>query len=363
MRPDAPPAEAAAAGLVIESSLDVWYAGTAVAVGVPVGAGALASQVDQDVPERLDVSVPREWQGVILDPGRSRGVLGAAGHEVMLTVTATAPDGGRRWVMPRGRFLIHDWNRDGASIRLTGRGLLQRVVDRRRARPYAPGRASPIAGEVQSLLRLCGLESWVDPALSATRRVPADFVQGEDLWKSLTELLTAWPATARMDGQGVIRLSPALPADLPGPDVVWHDGQGGTVIGAPSEGTREGAYSHVIVKVKPEGDDEAEDVVERFAHAGPLAVDRFGAVSRVVESDAITTVAQAQAIAINELARAGLRARTIPVEMAPDWRVELDDVARVKTADGVAETGRVTGIELPLTHAGGSALVHVGVVT
>lgn len=362
MRGDAPPLEASVSGLVIRSHLDVWLGGDAVAVGVPVGAGSLIAQVDQDVPERLDASVPREWDGVILDPGNPRGVLGAAGHEVQLWVSLSSPDGSRVWRMPRGRFQVHSWDRDGAGIRIEGRGLLQIVQDQQRDRPWAPGRPSPIAGEVTSLLATAGLDWWLDPGLSLTRRVPADFVQGEDIWAALNELLTAWPARARMGDHGQIRILPALSRDLSAPEVWWHDGEGGTVTGAPMDGTRDGTYNHVMVKVKPEGDDAAEFWVEDHIRTGPLAVGVFKKVTQKVETDAVTTRAQAELVAINELAKAGLRAKTVPVEMVPDWRVELDDVVHVKTADGLSQTGRVTGIELPLTNDVQTARVDVGVV-
>jgi len=359
---DAPPLAASAAGLVVRSTVNVLYGGRTVAKGVPVGGGSLICQADQDVPERVDLALPGEWGKVTLDPGRG-GVLGALGHQIQLTVHLSTPDGSRHWRQERGRFIVQEWQRDGAGVRLAGRGLLQAVVDRQRARPYAAGRPSPISGEVLSILALCGLEGWLDPRLSVGRRVPADFVQGEDVWAAFTELLTAWPARARMDGYGAIRLLPGLPADLPAPDVWWHDGRGGTVVGAPSEGTRDGAFSHVIVKVRPEDDDVVVPPVEDWVRRGPLNVDTFGWVSRVIESDAVTTTAQAEAVAANELARAGVRAKTVPVEMVPDWRVELDDVAHVQTSDGVREVGRVTGIELPLVgRSDARARCDVGVV-
>ena len=119
----------------------------------------------------------------------------------------------------------------------------------------------------------------------------------------------------------------------------------------------------MIVKVSPEDDDVVVPPVEDWVRRGPLNVDTFGWVSRVIESDAVTTTAQAEAVAANELARAGVRAKTVPVEMVPDWRVELDDVAHVQTSDGVREVGRVTGIELPLVgRSDARARCDVGVV-
>lgn len=359
MRSDGPSLEAVAAGLKLESYLSVWYRGVEVARRVPVGAGVVWAQRDLDVPDRLDASIPRVWEGVTLDPGAG-GVLGALGHRVQLTVTLSTASGSHWWVQERGRFQVQDWERDGAAIRVTGHGMLRLVRDRLRARPYAPGRISPISGEVQSILGTAGVEVHVSPALSTTRRVPADFVQGEDMWAALTELVTAWPARLLPGTHGEVRILPGVTADLAAPDVSWHDGEGGTVLGAPVKGTRDGAFSHVLVKVKPEGDDVDEFVVEDWARTGPLAVGTFGWVSHKVESDAITTRAQAELVAVNELAAAGLRAEVVPVEAVPDWTVELDDVARVVTSDGMSRVGRVTGIELPLV--AGTARYDVGVV-
>src|SRR5690625_2203630 len=93
---DGAPLAASAAGLVVRSSVDVIYGGRTVAKGVPVGGGSLICQADQDVPERVDLSLPGEWGKVTLDPGRG-GVLGALGHQVQLTVHLSTPDGSRHW--------------------------------------------------------------------------------------------------------------------------------------------------------------------------------------------------------------------------------------------------------------------------
>ena len=85
-------------------------------------------------------------------------------------------------------------------------------------------------------------------------------------------------------------------------------------------------------------------------------------MGREVESDAITSVAQAQSIAWQELELSKTRARTIPVEGAPDWRLEVDDAVRVTTHEGVDITGRLTGVDLPLTAFDGSARYDVGVI-
>src|SRR5690606_1695222 len=61
VRSNAPSAEYVAAGLVVSSTVDVWHAGRVTALEVPVVSGRFVVQRDQDVPERLDVTLPVEW--------------------------------------------------------------------------------------------------------------------------------------------------------------------------------------------------------------------------------------------------------------------------------------------------------------
>src|SRR5690625_5106139 len=203
------------------------------------------------------------------------------------------------------------------------------------------------------------MQTRVHPDLP-NRSVPRDFVFGSDRLASVQELVTAWPARMRVDAHGVVEFLPPLSTNVSAVAVL-HDGENGTVVGALSEGDRDGAYNHVIVRVKPEGD-APEWSHEDWVRTGRLAVDTYGWVSREVESDAITQVAQAQSIAWQELAASQVRQRTLPVEAAPDWRLEVDDAVTVHTSEGGDETGLLTGVDMPLTAADGVARYDVGVI-
>lgn len=360
MRTDAPEAGYVAAGLVVSSTVDVWHAGQVTALGVPVASGNFVAQRDQDVPERVTLTVPVEWAGTVLDPGRKRSALGSDGHEVAVTVHLATLDGVRRWSVPLGRFLVQSWKTQGAGVQVVAHGLLQRVVDRLRAEPRSPGSASPIAGELMRELADLGFSTRPHPDLPAVS-VPRDFVFGSDRLASIQELVTAWPARMRVAPDGVVEFLPPITTQTPPAVAHLHDGQGGTVVGAPSEGDRDGAYNHLIVRVKPEGD-APEWSHEDWIRTGRMNVDTYGWVSREVESDAITTVAQAQSVAWQELAASQVRQRTLPVEMAADWRLELDDPVTVKTSEGVDESGLITGIDWPLTAADGAGRIDVGVI-
>lgn len=360
MRTDAPGAEFVAAGLVVSSTVDVWLGGEVTALAVPVVSGRFVVQRDQDVPERVDLTLPVEWQGTVLDPGRKRAALGSDGHELAVTVHLGTDDGQRRWTIDLGRFPVQKWNIDGAGVRLMAHGLLQLVKDRLRAAPRSPGAISPIAGELMREFADLGMQTRVHPGLP-TRSVPKDFVFGSDRLASVQELVAAWPARMRVAPDGVVEFLPPITTQTPPAVAVLHDGRGGTVVGAPSEGDREGAYNHVIVRVKPEGD-APEWTHEDWVRTGRLNVETYGYVSREVESTAIQYVAQAQSIAWQELAASQVRHRTLPVEMAADWRLELDDPVTVTTSEGVDETGLITGVDFPLTAGDGVGRIDVGVI-
>ncbi len=106
MRADAPGPGYVAAGLVMSSTVDVWHAGEVTALAVPVASGRYVAQRDQDVPERVDLTVPVEWEGMVLDPARRRAALGSDGHELAVTVHLETLDRMMRWTVPVGRFPV-----------------------------------------------------------------------------------------------------------------------------------------------------------------------------------------------------------------------------------------------------------------
>lgn len=359
VRTDTPPREAVAAGLQLWSTVDVWHAGEVTALGVPVVTGRYVAQRDQDVPERVDLTLPHEWNGLDLHPGRRRSLLGSDGHRLQLTVHQ-ATDGGQYWKSPVGFFPVQDTDAVGAGVRVMAHGMLRLVKDRLRAAPRSPGKISPIAGELMKEFADLGMQVRVHPDLPL-RPVPKDFVFGSDRLASIQELVTAWPARMRVDPLGVVEFLPPLRSDQ-GPAVAQLvHGEGGTLVGAPFKTTREGTYNHVIVRVKPEGD-APEWEHEDWVRTGRMRPEVYDWRSREVESNAIKYPAQAQSIAWQELTASQVRQRVLPIEMVADWGLQLDDVATARTAEEVNETGLITGIDWPLTAADGLGRIDLGVI-
>ena len=366
MRADAPPPEAE---VHQHTTVAVTLGGRTLATGIPVSAGRLAVQADQDVPERLDLTLPAEWEGATLDPTSPAAALGSDGHIVEVTTTLTA--GTRVWALSMGRYLVTSWDVDGASVRVQAAGLLTRVHEHQAARPRVLSARSPAVGELMAILRADGLEPVVHPGVATSRTVPAGFEIGEDRGAALLALAAAIPAEVRQGWDGSIGIHPAPAGDgLLTPVMSWHDGVGGTIVTPQPSGSREDLYSHIVVPwsrevttVDAEGTETTETVegvVEQSVQHGRLAVGTFGRRTRRLAVDGIEYHAQAQAVAAVEVARAHLRVRTLEVEMAPDWRAEVGDPPAVTTR-GVTSVGRVTGVEYPLTPRDGKMVATVGV--
>ena len=376
MRPDAPAPDDLAAGLGFSTRADIIVPGGEVVAGVPVTAGRVVTKGDAAVPDGVEgLVLPARFDGHVLRPRRRGSVLAADGHEVALTTTVWTLSRRRRWVIPMGRFLVTSVEPSEGQVRVTGAGLLQRVATHLRGVPGATATSSPMAGEIMAILMADGLEVDIDPALPG-RSLPSGFGWGSDRLKSVTELVAAWPARIVMDGRGVVRVLPPPAAGDPvitwadeqdGPQVgaqSWRPGLSRTVISAPEKVSREGVVNHIIVKVpggqSEDGEQQPDRYVEVAARTGRYAVHAFGWVSQLVEHDAITSVGQAQSVAVEELAKAGRRSWVVDVDAVPSWLPEVGDPAALLTADGPL-SGLVSATDIPLTPADGSARYQVEV--
>lgn len=376
MRPDAPTPDDLAAGLVFSTRADIIVPGGARVLGVPVSAGRVVTKGDSAVPDGVEgLVLPDRFEGHVLRPRRRGSMLGADGHELALTTTVWTLSRRRRWVIPMGRYLVTSVEPSAGELRVTAAGMLQRVATHLRGVPGATATASPIAGEIMAILVADGLEVDFDPRLPG-RSLPAGFGWGSDRLKSVVELVAAWPARIVMDGRGVVRILP--PPAAGEPVITWADGQDGprvdaqawrpglsrTVISAPEKVSREGVVNHVIVKVpggqSEDGEQQPDRYVELPARTGRYSVEAFGWVSRLIEHDAITSVGQAQSVAVEELAKSGRRSWVVDVDAVPTWLPEIGDNVALLTEDGPL-AGLVAGTDMPLTPADGAARYQVEV--
>lgn len=376
MLPDAPTPDDLAAGLVFSTRADIIVPGGARVLGVPVSAGRVVTKGDSAVPDGVEgLVLPDQFEGHVLRPRRRGSMLCADGHELALTTTVWTLSRRRRWVVPMGRFLVMSIEPSAGQLRVTAAGLLQRVASHLRGVPGATATASPMMGEVGRILAEDGLDVSFDPRLPG-RSLPSGFGWGSDRLKSLHELVQAWPARVVMDGRGVVRILP--PPDASAPVLTWTDGEPGprvahdlwdpsmshTLISAPETVSREGVVNHVIVKVPGQQGEDGEQLPDRYVELakrdGRYAVQRYGWVSKLVESDAITSLGQAQSVAAEEISKAGRRSWVVDVDAVPTWQPELGDAVAVRQG-GETLPGVLAGLDMPLTPADGVARFQVEV--
>lgn len=308
-----PPASLLAGAAGWAPRMSAWLDGRLLAEAVPVHRGRLTADASQQVPERLTFSVPR-WDGRDWLPGGDvEHPLARFGQYVVLTIVVTSPVTGAEHETVIGRFQIQSWKHD----------VLQGLV------------------QVEAV---------------GVLQIAAD-----DRISALYEIADAWPARLRTDQWGQISVLPALPA-VPIPVARLTDGEGGTVVGTTRTDSRDHAYNRVVVRAS--GTDTAnrppiQAVVDQTT--GPMRVGGpYRTVTKYWSSPLITTLAQAQASGATMLTESLRPSRTIPVTIAPDPRLELDDAVEI-ISDGTRDWGYITAYDLPLTVADGEMRIDVGV--
>ena len=346
---------------VVES----WLAGSLLAGDVPVSRGRVVASVTGQVPERLTFTVPRFADGVDWLPGRDpEHPLARFGQELTVRVLVGSAVTGVEYETRLGRFLVTDWQESPAGVDVTAVGLLQRAADDRLPSPLAPRTGGTLLSEFRRLLP-AGMSVGVDASL-VDRACPRSMEWSEDRLGALYEIADAWPARLRVDQWGQVALRPPLP-EVPVPVLTLTDGEGGTVVGAPISDTRERAYNRVVARATVTDDPKKPPIQAVVDHlAGPMSTTGpYGVVTRFWSSPLITTVTQARASAASLLASSLRPSRIIPVEHAPDPRIDLDDPVAVVVDKGTAQErrdwGYVVGYDLPLTVEDGPMRTDVGV--
>ena len=341
-------------------TMSAWLDGALLAETVPVRRGRLSADGSSQVPERLTFSVPRwadrrDW----LPGDDATHPLARFGQYVIPTIVVTSPITGIQYETVLGRFKIQNWKHDTDSglINVEAVGVLQVAADDRLPSPLAP--TGTLASEFRRLLPP-GLSAAISPAL-VDRQCPRSMEWSDDRIGALYEIADAWPARIRTDQWGQIAVLPAL-ADTPTPVVSLTDGEGGTVIGTARADTRDQAYNRIVVRAS--STDSAnrppiQVVVDQTS--GPMSASGpYLPVTKFWSSPLIETATQARAAGITMLANSLRPSRTVPVTLAPDPRLDLDDAVEI-ISDGVRDWGYITAYDLPLTIDDGEMRVDIGV--
>lgn len=342
----------------------VWRDGTLLAESVPIVSGRLTAARSLRVPEWVEFTVPDLVDGVSWVPDSPDHPLARYGQTVSLVTTVRSAVSAQSWQTRLGRFKIHSHEHDDVAglVTVTAFGMLTVPDEDAFTAPETPRAGGTFASEFRRLMSP-GLPVSIDPGL-VDRAVPLSMMYPDDRLGALYELAKAWPARVLVDQWGQVEVLPPLP-DVPSPVLVFRDGEGGTVVSAPSSDTRAGQVN-VLVATSSATDSAASEPIRAVESitAGPLAATDDGTgYGRVVakwSSPLATTAAQLSAAARTILADRARGSVVRTVTCGPDPRVELDDPVAV-TRDGVTSWGWVVAYELPLTVADGPMRVDVGV--
>lgn len=327
-----------------EIRAESWLAGVLLHDDIPIDTASEVSDRTSSVPERLTFTVPREVDGFNWSPEDDEAhPLAPYGQRVRLLLGVEIARGTIEWTQ-RGEYLISSAEPDGDLVRVTALGLLALVEEARLVSPFQP------SGTLKSVLRKLiepALTVIFDPALT-DRSVPSGVNYDEDRLGAVNELLAAWPAEMRMDGNGFLRVFPSVTPTV-GQSVLilqadFIDYQGNV--------SRGGVVNCVVARGTASDGAQVQGVA--YNYTGPHRINGpFNAlpVPEFFASPLLTTVTQCRAAANTRLARIKReQRRPIKVNTPPVTFLQIADVVRAaRTEADPLMLCTVEAISLPLT--------------
>lgn len=369
------PSDVLAGACGYRSEIASWRGPTLLSSRVPLSSGRIVFVASQDVPETLQITVPRIVHGFDWLPGEDDYThpLAKMGQELVVRVIVTSVLTGIEYVTVRGRYQIQDVAEytDGL-VTVAASCLLQVVADDKLPTPTVPRSDGTLFSEFRRLAP-SGMGVSIDPTLT-DHACPQSLAWSEDRLAAWQSIADATPALLRTDttGQAVLR---APLSESPSPVITISEGEVSptngypVLVGKTRQQTRANVYNSWVVRGTATDDPTRPPVSGQADQTtGPFAVDPNGFRTRraFFASPLLTTDEQCEAAAQTRL-RNGLRkAATIPITMAPDPRLELDDAVRVLAEQNdntweFDDVGYIVGGELPLTVNDGAMRLDVGV--
>lgn len=333
------------------------------AATIPVSSGRITAKASDEIIETLTLTVPRfaapEDDSDVIDwrPGATDDPLARFGQTLDVSIITGSVVTGQVWETRVGRYQISNWEQSGDVITVSAESNLARPRDDKLVALTSP--SGTFKSEARRILP-SGMGVSFDPAL-VDRACPSGMSWSTDRLKNLRELADTWPALLRIDQWGQVVFRAPLSA-VPVPVLTLRDGEGGTLIEAPRSDTRKDAFNEVTASTSSTADADVQGVAQ--ITAGPMSVNgNYGKVSKQFTSGLLATTAQANAAAATVLANSVRPAQAVPVRIAPDPRIALDDPVEILRGEDDPLWGWVTAYELPLTTKDGDMRIDVGLPT
>jgi prophage tail gpP-like protein len=235
------------------------------------------------------------------------------------------------------------------TIALSGRDRSARVIDARFEEPYEIAAGTNVETAILALVSYAvpdvvavfpGL-TFVAPQLRAA--------EGEDRWKMAQDIATSCGMELYFDGDGWLRLTPLLAGEAV---KALTEGEGGVLLTATREWTREGTYNRVIAtgentgtNVPARGTATDDDPMSPTYYYGA-----YGKVPMFYVSQFIVTNAQATAAAMAMLDRQLGTTQTVSFGAIVDPSLEPSDTVQITRARaGIDEANALDSLTIPLT--------------
>jgi hypothetical protein len=324
--------DAVTRSFTMEMRAESWLGDTLLADSIPIQDGTETRDRSLAVPEQLTLTVPRRDRGFSWEPIHPTDPLAAYGQQ--LRIGYGVDIGGTFEWINRGIFLITESEAADDTVSVTCEGLLSLINEAQLAAPFQP---SGTLGSTARALVEPALTVQIDPALT-DRGVPLGLEWDDDRMAALQEVLTAWPAAARVTEDGLLLIEPVEDDSDPGDPVLdLTDGDEGTVVRWSGGTSRDGAFNTVVAQ----GEDAAGNQITGVAYDqnqsspywigggfSPLPVPYF------YQSSLLTTVAQCRAAAATRLTTLRRTAsRTLNVTAVPHPGLVTGDVVTVTSVD------------------------------
>lgn len=350
--------EAIATSHTVGAQCAAWRGGRHVA-DVPMIDGTLTATSSSAVPDSVTIAVPARDPVTGFDwvPGNDPDhPLAKNGQQLAIRRGIVRADGGM--YVDLGRYRIDDWDVSDDVVTVTASGLLS-LADWIVATAW-----SASGGTLSHAVRILAQRLPVRLADGLTdRAAPPGLAWAPDVNRltAINEVLRAWPASAKVDAQGVLVLSPP-PDPNADPVITLTDGENGTVIAAPESDTRAGIFNAYVVT--GQGTDTARTPRSAlYIYNDPGSVYRwdgdYGANVGQFHSPIMTTDAQCLTAARTLTHKSLTRINQTTITHIPDPRVELGDRVELRHGD-TSRVGTVIELQLPLTAAGGAQQTTIG---
>jgi hypothetical protein len=341
---------------VMHTRVESWLGDQLLTDSVPVERGREEVDLSSRVPERVTLTIPRRRAGADWSPGDDpEHPLAANGQRLRVSLGIELQAGEVEWLQ-RGEFVVTRAEPRGDGVNVEAGGMLVLIDEARLVSPYQP--TGTLSATIRGLI-----EPALSPLISADlvdRAVPAGINYDEDRLGALLEVLTAWPARARMTNEGYLAVDPDVaPAS---PDLTITNALVGRLVG---QSTRDNAYNCVVARGTAADGAQVQGVAYDYS-SGPR---RFSGpfnplpVPFYFPSPLLTSVSMARAAATTRLARLQREQRTpLVAESTPLPHLVAGD-AVLASGDGIDPVlCTVELLSTPLTAAdGGSRLTLVPV--